>query len=104
MADKKPSGKAARRRKAKEMEQPELPGADTPRNEKVHAAALFLIDKKAEFGLAGEELHEAQGSLIEIMKKEEVTTYHYGKLHVILTSEDKVTVKEDKERKQKTDE
>jgi hypothetical protein len=103
MAKKKPkkSGRAARRRPAKDFEQKSLPGAETPRNEKVHSAALFVLDKLHALSDAGAELKEAQASLIAIMHAEKVPIYHYAKVHAYLENTESVKVKEDKEPKPK---
>lgn len=90
-----------RRRPAKEVNQPALPGADSPVNERVQDAAFGLIDRKADQRDAGLAAKEAMTKLLRIMAEEGITRYDHDKLHVRLKDEQKAKVKVDKEKKPK---
>ncbi len=83
------------------MEQPAIPELADAKNEKVHAAALFLIDKRGQSKDAKKDEKTALESLLDTMRKEGVEFYHYGKLHVTLQAVTKVKAKMDKEKKPK---
>ena len=96
---KQKTGRTARRRPAKDNEQPSLPGAETPRNEAVHSAALFLLDKIHALTDAKADEDQARQSLIEVMTTERVLAYHHDKIHIVLKGKQTVHIHEDKEKK-----
>lgn len=90
-----------RRRPAKEMEQPAIPELADAKNEKVHQAALHLIDQRNKSKDTKKDEKAALESLLDTMRKENVEFYHYGKLHVTLQAKTLVKAKMDKEKKPK---
>jgi hypothetical protein len=74
-------------------DQPQIPGTETPRNERVHKAAVRYADRRDERMAANKEEKEAERTLLEIMDKEGVESYKYNGIEVHIDSHRKPKVK-----------
>lgn len=82
-----------RGQKADDAEQKQIPGLETPRNERVHKAAKSyysaMQSRKAELEIEV----AAKATLIRIMQEEGLDTYKFKDVSVTLTEETNVKVK-----------
>jgi hypothetical protein len=74
-------------------DQPEIPGTETPKNQKVHNAAVRYAKRRDERMKANEEEKAAHTTLLEIMDKEGITSYRYKDVEVHIDASRKAKVK-----------
>lgn len=74
-------------------DQPEIPGTETPKNAKVHNAAIRYSKRRDERIAANKEEKAAHTSLLEIMDQQGVTSYNYGDVEVHIDQDRKAKVK-----------
>lgn len=75
------------------LDQPEIPGTETPKNQKVHNAAVRYAKRRDERMAANEEEKAAQDTLVRIMHEEGLTSYCYKGLEVHVDTTKKAKVK-----------
>lgn len=74
-------------------DQPDIPGMETPKNQKVHNAAVRYADRRDERIAASVEEKDSHKSLLEIMDQEGVTSYKYRGIEVHIDALRKAKVK-----------
>jgi len=77
----------------KPTDQPQIPGTETPRNQRVHNAAVRYADRRDERMAASVAEKEAHVTLLEVMDKEGVDSYIYNGLEVHIDNNRKAKVK-----------
>lgn len=92
-ADKVAAENGRRGRKKTVADQPQIPGTETPKNEKVHKAAIRYADRRDERIAANVEEKAAHTSLLEIMDQQGVTSYTYRGIEVHIDATRKAKVK-----------
>lgn len=75
------------------LDQPQIPGTETPKNQKVHNAAVRYAKRRDERMAANEEEKAAHEALLTIMHTEGLTSYTYRGLEVHLDTSEKAKVK-----------
>ncbi len=87
---------------AKSKIQAYLPNTGPQKNEKVHKAAIDLLDLNKEEQAAKMARKNGEAKLMQIMEDEKLPKYFYGELRVIVKhATDKVVVKTIKEKVKK---
>ena len=77
----------------RKTDQPEIPGTETPKNQKVHNACVRYADRRDERMTASVEEKSAHNTLLEIMDQEGITSYKYKDVEVHIDSSRKAKVK-----------
>lgn len=74
-------------------DQQQIPELETPKNKKVHDAAIRYMKRRDERMAKNKEEKDAHTSLLEIMDQQGLTSYVHGDLEVHIDSNRKVKVK-----------